>query len=312
MFKSINVVLETTEDLEIPQDTNPPWIVENPEWRKQIIDNLDHLVKKVINPDTENRHSNKLLVSSTFFFDELNKSHHAEEFDHDFFKIAISRFLDSKFPENVDMAESNLSMALFDYEMTSLVCPAYYAFRDALMKKDKELQKRTLRIRRTPIKKTLEQTSEEILRNTDVIILATTFILRDFNIFMEDWKKNIQASPNNIMRIGENRDSNKRAQEINFYLTRFRRDENFVDPNSLNKKDDPKRKIANPSKPKFWADHLIEPKYDEHLSMLTRCPEFEKIFESATLVNVDSCDRIRQSQRCEGWEFRYEHRRLTS
>ena len=190
MFKSINIVVETTENLEIPQDTNPPWIIENPTWRQKIFVNLDRLVKRVINPikainaDSAEPQtpSNKLLISGNIFFDDLNKSPLAEDFSENFYKIVISRLI-NKLPNNVDMTANSLKSALFVYEMNAET-------NSKISKKD--------------------QSAEEIMKNTDVIIFGTTFILRDFNNFIEDWKKNVQFSPNNDTTKSEYNTSNTR------------------------------------------------------------------------------------------------------
>ena len=283
MFKSINIVVETTENLEIPQDTNPPWIIENPTWRQKIFVNLDRLVKRVINPikainaDSAEPQtpSNKLLISGNIFFDDLNKSPLAEDFSENFYKIVISRLI-NKLPNNVDMTANSLKSALFVYEMNAET-------NSKISKKD--------------------QSAEEIMKNTDVIIFGTTFILRDFNHFIEDWKKNVQFSPNNDTTKSENNSSNKRAAEINFFITKFRRKNLDVGQNHPDGKH--LKKADNWQKPKTAPTFLVT------------CEEFNKIFESADLISsgIDSNNydnnRVHTKQ-LRDWEFWYEHRRLSA
>merc|ERR1712150_123112 len=131
---------------------------------------------------------------------------------------------------------------------------------------------------------------EEILQNTDVIIFATTFILRDFNHFIEDWKKNLQFSPGNEMRHGGSK-NNKRAGEINFFLTKFR------ETKKLEKKS--KKTSDNWQKPKLAPTCLVT------------CEEFNNILETAELISsgiqCDNYDNNRvHTKQLKNWEFWYE------
>ena len=105
MFKSINLVLESTKNGLISTDGCPPWQTKITSWPEKVyLKRFEELAQQ--HPDDHH-----VLLAGPLFYAELPKNSLKSHY-----KIVISRIL-HKLPENINMCANGLRSALFVYEM---------------------------------------------------------------------------------------------------------------------------------------------------------------------------------------------------
>lgn len=112
MYKSLNLYVECKENLQVPGDTNPPWLADNPNLRTSSLEKILQLNSAKKSPASPT----SILVGSPLFFTEVNHSTLASEFSENFYKIVVSKIL-NKLPDRIDMTANSLKSSLFVYEL---------------------------------------------------------------------------------------------------------------------------------------------------------------------------------------------------
>ena len=105
MFKSINLVLESTENGLISTDGCPPWQAKVTTWPEKVY------LKRFEELADQHPGDHHVLIAGPLFYAELPKTSLKNHY-----KIVISRIL-HKLPENINMCANGLRSALFVYEM---------------------------------------------------------------------------------------------------------------------------------------------------------------------------------------------------